>query len=1017
MSAPADCPGMERWQALLSAALPPDQCEPCERHLESCPVCQERLDRAMEGDALVRLAQGVGDPTTVPADAALSQILERLHETKSPLRAEEEPADLYFLRPADRPGVLGLLGNYEVQEVIGVGGMGIVLKAFDPALHRLVAIKVLAASLAGSPTARRRFTREAQAAAAVCHDHVVAVHGVHEADGLPYLVMQYVAGESLQARLDRTGPLEVVEIVRIALQTASGLAAAHAQGLIHRDIKPANLLLENGLARVKITDFGLARTADDVRLTRCGEVAGTPEYMAPEQARGEPVDHRADLFSLGSVLYAMCTGVPPFRGSTAVAVLRRVSDEPPAPIRSLNPDAPAWLEAIVARLMAKDPAERFQSAAEVGALLEGCLAHLREPATAPLPGLPPSSGGCPKPSEPIWKTLRIRYPRRLLCLAAALLLAALGLSGYFLLPHGRAPNGAEDAQLASGPVFYQDFRGGRRPVAPLSLFGAQVDAVTRAEEEGFRITLPSRRDSTDPVGLVMTAPVQGDFEITARYQILHVDRPMTGYGVGFELYIMTDTPKEEAIGFSDVLRPVGGEVYWCSRNSAGHNAVQHHESDVLSSSALSPSTALRATGRLRLTRVGAEVAMTVAENDADAFRVIFHTTLGLEDLSMIRLAANTGAAQAALDLRIVDLMIRCDRPPASSAPALRAPDLPTPVGRLHGHTGPVHNVLFTPDGRLVSASGWPSGDRSIRIWDPATFKELKHISTPGQVQALDLSADGRFALAGLSTGAVLYVDLQTCQVVKTLSGHGNVVSWVGFARDGLHAFSTSCDGTARMWDLGNGQEVQRFQRPDRKPVIQVDEQDNPPAPDDTASPPDKKSIICGAVSPDGSRLLTGDTQGILHLWNVATGEEVKRIVLGRGWIHSAAFMPDGRQAVVADREVGMYDLETGEEVRVFPSPPSSDVQQAALSPDGRRLLTGGWDGVVRLYNVQSGNLLRQLGRHDEFVFSAAFSANGRLAASAGGGVGSPPHDFLPGTDFDIRIWDLTDSPNSPPTAP
>src|SRR5262249_16016616 len=149
--------------------------------------------------------------------------------------------------------------------------------------HRLVAIKVLAAALAGSATARRRFTREAQAAAAVCHDHIVAVHGVIETAGLPYLVMQYVDGESLQERLDRVGALEVVDVVRIGLQTGAGVAAAHAQGLIHRDIKPANLLLENGLARVKITDFGLARLTDDVGLTRNGEVAGTPEYMAPEQ--------------------------------------------------------------------------------------------------------------------------------------------------------------------------------------------------------------------------------------------------------------------------------------------------------------------------------------------------------------------------------------------------------------------------------------------------------------------------------------------------------------------------------------------------------------------------------------------------------------------------------------------------------------------------------------------------------------------------------------------------------------
>src|SRR5205807_5330787 len=157
---------------------------------------------------------------------------------------------------------------------------------------------------------------------------------------------------------------------RIGMQTAAGLAAAHAQGLTHRDIKPANLLLENGLAKVKITDFGLARTADDVQLTQNGVVAGTPEYMAPEQARAEAVDHRADLFSLGSVLYALCTGVPPFQGSTTLAVLRHVSEETPAPIRSRNPAMPVWIEQLVVRLLAKNPEERIQSAAEVAALLE-----------------------------------------------------------------------------------------------------------------------------------------------------------------------------------------------------------------------------------------------------------------------------------------------------------------------------------------------------------------------------------------------------------------------------------------------------------------------------------------------------------------------------------------------------------------------------------------------------------------------------------------------------------------------
>ena len=245
------------------------------------------------------------------------------------------------------------MGTYEVKGVLGRGGMGVVLKAFDPALHRNVAIKVLSASLATSGAARRRFLREARAAAAVAHEHVVAVHAVVESAGLPFLVMEYVPGRSLQDRLDKDGPLALSEILRIGMQTAAGLAAAHAQGLVHRDVKPANILLENGVERVRLTDFGLARAAADAGVTQSGVVAGTPHYMAPEQARAEAIDHRADLFSLGSTLYAMCTGHPPFRADSAVAVLRRVSDDQPRPVREINPDVPDWLEAIIARLHAK----------------------------------------------------------------------------------------------------------------------------------------------------------------------------------------------------------------------------------------------------------------------------------------------------------------------------------------------------------------------------------------------------------------------------------------------------------------------------------------------------------------------------------------------------------------------------------------------------------------------------------------------------------------------------------------
>ena len=304
------------------------------------------------------------DPTTGDATEARPDAL-RAGQSKTldtPWRTDgettapgENVAAVDILAPSDRAGIVGRLGPYVVLENIGQGGMGIVLKALDERLGRIVAIKMLSPALASTALARRRFEREARAAAAVCHEHVVTIHAVDEDAGRPYLVMQFVAGQSLQERINRDGALGVEEVLRIGMQVASGLAAAHTQGLVHRDIKPANLLLENGAGRVKITDFGLARAIDDASITESGVVLGTPHYMSPEQARGEAVDHRTDLFSLGSVLFATCTGQPPFRAESTIAVLRKVSDDHPRSIRELNPDVPEWLAAIVGKLMAKDP--------------------------------------------------------------------------------------------------------------------------------------------------------------------------------------------------------------------------------------------------------------------------------------------------------------------------------------------------------------------------------------------------------------------------------------------------------------------------------------------------------------------------------------------------------------------------------------------------------------------------------------------------------------------------------------
>jgi uncharacterized protein (TIGR03067 family) len=285
---------------------------------------------------------------------------------------------LDFLDPPTRPGSVGRIGHYEVLEVLGRGGFGIVFRAFDDTLQRVVAVKVLAPSIAATSPARKRFEREATSFAQVKHENVVHVYSV-EKEPLPYLVMEFVPGETLQQKLDRTGPLDIPEVLRLGRQIAEGLAAAHATGLIHRDVKPANVLIEGGPhGRAKLTDFGLARAADDASISQSGVVAGTPLYMAPEQAKGDTLDHRADLFSLGSVLYTMLTGRPAFRASTTLAVLKRVADDEPRPIREVIPEVPEWMCRIVMKLLAKDPADRFQTAREVADVLADCEAQLKQ---------------------------------------------------------------------------------------------------------------------------------------------------------------------------------------------------------------------------------------------------------------------------------------------------------------------------------------------------------------------------------------------------------------------------------------------------------------------------------------------------------------------------------------------------------------------------------------------------------------------------------------------------------------
>lgn len=347
-----------------------------ETHLSECGDCQRQLEEIAAAPTVWCSAQEY-----------LRDLFDGEHDGDGAFAASTAALDSQFLQnilgPTDDPAMLGRIGTYEVSGVVGYGGTAIVLKAYDARLNRFVAIKVLAPLFARNGSARARFEREGKAIASVVDDHVIAVHAVDEHMGLPYIVMQYVAGNSLQHRIDNKRTLETREIVRIGLQVSRALSATHQHGIIHRDIKPANILLEDGVERARVGDFGLVQVADDAGMTQSGVIAGTPQFMSPEQARGEAIDGRSDLFSLGVVMYAMCTGRSPFRASTALGAIRSVTQRQPKPVREINPDIPAWLDSFVLKLLEKNPGDRFASAEDVTSCLAAELSYLNQFSATP----------------------------------------------------------------------------------------------------------------------------------------------------------------------------------------------------------------------------------------------------------------------------------------------------------------------------------------------------------------------------------------------------------------------------------------------------------------------------------------------------------------------------------------------------------------------------------------------------------------------------------------------------------
>jgi hypothetical protein len=724
MHANTPCPDPGCFRDLLGDRLSSDQQAAVTSHLDTCDGCQQALEHLAAGESNLPESLFRVNEDEPPSDSAYWPALAALdaQPTVALADAQMDPdVKLDFLDPPEEPGTLGSLGHYDVLSVAGRGGMGMVLHALDTHLDRHVALKVLDPRLARDEAARMRFCREARSAAAITHEHVVAVHSVEHEEGkdLPFLVMQLIEGESLEARLLREGRLQTPEIVRIGTQVAAGLCAAHEKGLVHRDIKPGNILLEKDSDRVKLTDFGLARAREDVRLTHSGMVAGTPLYMAPEQARGDEVDHRSDLFSLGVVLFEMATGVPPFAGKTPLAVLKRLTEERHPQLAQLNPTLPQWLVEAIDRLLEKDPTRRFGSAREVHDLFEAHWMLLQTPAKV-----------CPQ----MKKAARARrWARVKLAVAATGLALTSALLGAFVVarlrpavpPAETGPSAALRAVLPgnAGPVWAVAFTPGADQVVMAIDDGTLKFWDVRGEK--VRATLNAHKGpiwgmALSPDGSLLAT---GSDDTTAK---------LWDFASRKELFTLRHTGGLRAVAFD----PSGKTLATASRNGAVRlwNVADGKEklatrghAGIVTGVAFSPD------------------GKTLVTGSGDKTVRLWDTATGEERLSLGGHPGGVYAVAFGKDGTVAsggwDKVIR-----------LYDSDSGSPLGTLEGHEGDVWGLAFSPDGRWLASA---DENRLVLLWDVARRKQIATLrGHSGTVYSVAFSADGRLLASGGRDGTV-----------------------------------------------------------------------------------------------------------------------------------------------------------------------------------------------------------------------------------------------------------------------
>ncbi len=1003
--------------------------------------------------SFARLAAPLG-PTPLPGQALEAPFSRRADSREAPTLAPGETVS------PTGPG--GRFGDYELLEEIARGGMGVVYRARQVRLNRLVALKMILAGPLAAPADVRRFRTEAEAAAGLDHPNIVPIYEVGEHDGRPYFSMKLIDGGPL------TEHREVFQqdpraAARLVATVARAVHYAHQRGILHRDLKPANILLQIADLRLEIldlksqisnlnsaipmvTDFGLAKRVTEgppgAGPTQTGAIVGTPSYMAPEQASAsKQLTTAADVYSLGAILYELLTGRPPFAAATPLETVLQVIDQEPARPKGLRPGLDTDLETICLKCLEKEPSRRYGSAEELAKDLERYLDG--EPIQA-------------RPFSP-WERMR-KWARRRPAVAALstvtglAALALLVLAGFLWHNAELRAQAVQDLDQARNEqvAARDDAANKRREFQKLEKQVQRVRLQAEAAQQTARHTVYAA-DMLLAYAAWQTDNVPRLLALLGR----HEARPGQEDLRSFEWYYLWRLAHRERRNLIAYTPPLPSGKPTMSFDNPILVALSADGKTAATASLARPVKLWNLAEGKETVHLAGPGEPAVALNFAPDGKGLVLTTIrkggggkfGFNIKAVQAASAGKGkpSLQPLLDLFAVYSLSPNHGKPAPAV-ALDPARLDRPLAMLFGgpdaYAGLVSGIIplpghiispmclvRSPDRKLLAVGGLEtpipfqplvqSQEGAVLLWD-LTANQPKCIlkGQAGPVTAVAFSPDSKTVAASSFDRTIRLWEVATQKGQARIKGLGAMALTLTFSPDGKRLASGSADGVIKLWDPHTGQVQETLRghvnaisslafRPDGEALVSasldgtVKLWDVPPPSEPLVLHGLNMTVRAVGLLPDGKRLAAIDRMGTFTVWDLATGKELARHADRARIVLQAALSPDGQTAAIIsllNEKVRLYDITTGQ-LRVTLPGPARSARCLAFSPDGRVLATGGDDRAVTLWDVRSGRKLAAFAGHREPVLAVAFTRDGRTLAA---GCGQWLKRDLP---VEVKLWD------------